>query len=78
MITFFNSLDRKVQYGGTTTAIVFILTFLMVHYVIHRPLTSGEASLLTALVPIAVGWVTAYYTNHFKPVAPRLDPPPKV
>ena len=66
--------DRKIKYGAATTVVVYIVSFLLVHYLLHRQLTPTEAGLLPGVVSATIGWVVAYYTKHEKP---RLDPPKK-
>lgn len=64
--------ERKVKYGSATTAGVFIVTFLLTHYVLHRALTSAEQNLLPGIVAAVIGWAVAYWVKHEKQILADL------
>jgi intracellular septation protein A len=63
-VNFIQSLDRKVRYGSAASIVVFVVTYVLVNYVLHRQLSTEEQSLVVGLVPLVVGWVTAWFTSH--------------
>ena len=73
MQSFLQTLDRKVKFGSVASVIVFIVSYLLVRFVLHRQLTTEEQGFILGIVPIAVGWVTAYMTKHDPKLLSELD-----
>jgi len=58
------TIDRKVQYGSTVTALTGLATWLLVTYAFHGSIPPDLANALPVLIATVLGAVSAYWTKH--------------
>jgi len=58
------TIDRKVQYGSTVTAVTGLATWLLTTYAFHGSMPTAVATALPVLIASVIGWITSYMTKQ--------------